>query len=140
MCSMRVLLYFILPICLTILLIAGQGIALAGTLCCAESRSQENAHSCCPQVKQCHKTEPFRSHSEAFYKHLNCQMKHAAMDLLIDRPLGLSLINPEMVVSRADGNPVHPLCYIVHRKPLWLHRLFYPDKSALYLENQHLLL
>lgn len=139
MCYMNILFRLILPVCLAFLLIAGQGTVLAESLCCIELPQQEQEHRCCPKIKKHQHSHHDNKRFETTFKHTGCQMQHATVDLYLDKPFHIQL-NPETLVLSSFANLIQGLQYAAYRKPIWLYRLFYPDKSELYIEQQHLLL
>jgi hypothetical protein len=131
-------LFFISILCL--LTLVGQNLAFASMLCCVEPEQPVNNHSCCPpKVKPpCHEHKEVTSQKSAYQKP-HCKMQQVSSELILYKANGIVFENMDMAVE-ISAHPSHSLQEAKARTPVWLYRLFYPDKSELYIEQQRLLL
>jgi len=118
-------------------LLFGYGSALAKTCLCLAHSAQPREHACCQKAQPCHQ-EGVRQQKIQTKKACVCaaESKSQLYNSVLSNaqkhfPILLGLIT--LLVS------LLPLA-ASRQKPLWLRRIFYPDKTRLYLEKQALLL
>jgi hypothetical protein len=119
------------------------GIGFAADCGCYKVQTQQQ-HSCCPpqnEPKPCHHQasgDNKAAVSQVYQADCGCVMKSPAT-ATAHPDIKRTIENLDMV-SGSIALPTESLITISQQEPVWLRRLYYPDKSELYLDRQHLLL
>ena len=119
-------------------LLFGYGSALAETCLCLAHSAQQQEHACCQKAKPSHHQEGVRQQKIQTKKACVCAGEFESQ-LLSSVTSNAQKHFPVLLGMIALLVSLLPLA-ASRQKPLWLRRIFYPDKTRLYLEKQALLL
>jgi len=120
-----------------------QGAVFASACRCLDMPVKK--HACCPEQEQ---KEPHCPHhqqadkmSQTSFKSHDCacsmsQAQDQVIESLIPQPFQEEWVLLDVITL----DPIQNLRPSFIQKPTWLRRLYYPDKSALYLETSRLLI
>lgn len=140
---MRKISQFVISIVLVLFFLVSTGSVFAYACSCAEEMVQK--HNCCteqPEQDPCfHPNHETGIGIKKVEQTQNCFCSITPKQTVI----GNSEFGPVIGKYLAFGellahNPVISSMTQSQQKPIWLRRLFYPDKSKVYLDSQHLLL
>jgi hypothetical protein len=140
---MSTLIRFLLTAFLALVLVTGQGFAVASSwaaACCPQNITHQ-LPDCC-QEGGCEKHKAVETPS---VKHLvkqqlaKCVCGPTTVDLQYEKSFSLS-DGGLLLVGIDHPNPVLSLQLADSGAPIWLRRLFYPDRSRLFLEKNSWLL
>ena len=135
---MSTFLRFLLTAFLALVLVTGQGFTVLSSW----------AASCCPKpviekvMSCCHDggCDKHKASNPVTLKQKGdaCQCSATPVDLQQEK--GSFLLDSGKLVGASSPNPTLSLQLADSDTPIWLYRLFYPDKSKLYLEKNSWLL
>lgn len=129
---------FLIAFILALFLMTGQGFTVLSswaTPCCPNITTHE-AMPCC-QSRDCKKHKP--SNTELIKKKAEtCYCSVAPVDLQQEK--STFQMDSGKLIGANNPNTTLSLQLANSNTPIWLYRLFYPDKSKLYLEKNHWLL
>lgn len=133
---MSIVVKFLISLILVLGLVAGRGFAATASCCLGNSASQK-AHTCCQQSTSLTQKSPQTAMVLTQKSQCHCQLLPASEST----EKSLSLLNDwHISLGELDAYPVFALQLANGKVPIWLYRLFYPDRSKLYLEKHSLLL
>jgi hypothetical protein len=136
---MRTFTRFLIVAFLALILMTGQGfteLSSWAASCCSKPMVQKAMSCCHGGVCEKHKAVnpvTLKQKSEA------CQCAPASGDMQYEKASQLMDGKLQLVAS-SHPNPVLSLQVADTDAPIWLHRLFYPDKSRLFLKKNSWLL
>lgn len=141
---MRKIYQFIISIALMLFFLIGTGPIVAYACSCAGEMVQK--HNCCPEQQHQqpslhhHKNLVSSEKKEAELKQF-CFCSTTPEQSLTSKSEYEPVVGKDLVLKEhlAHNPVIFPMAQS-HQKPIWLRQTFYPDKSKLYLDSQHLLL
>jgi hypothetical protein len=140
---MRRTYHFIVALVLVLIFLTGTSSAMSSACSCLGKMVQQ--HACCPEKQEKSPCSHHQKERSGIIKQTelksSCMCVTAPDAKMLEGAKSKPFSPEELVLTEVLDNDPNQLFMVGSRqKPVWLRRLFYPDRSALYLDLRHLLI